>query len=155
MPNKGLTPDWVATDPPQGEVLDAFLRELQGSWVWLYREQGSMMGHSIGQYSALLTPERVRGGVSDPGWEVHIGGGGYGFTEYYDPSGRQTIYGFRAASCCGDADVGCAARVRRAESRRTLTDLLGKSPAAPWPRRLPALCGGGVALQTPPPFLSL
>jgi len=50
------------------------------------------MGHSIGQYSALLTPERVAAGVSDPGWDVHIGGGGYGFTQYHDAEGGKSVY---------------------------------------------------------------
>jgi hypothetical protein len=86
------SPDWASIDPPQGETLEAFRHELQGSWVWLHRQRGAAMGHSIGQYSALLTPERVAAGVSDPGWDVHIGGGGYGFTQYHDAEGGKSVY---------------------------------------------------------------
>jgi hypothetical protein len=84
--------DWLTADSPQGQVLEAFLGELQGQWVWVYRSSGEMMGHSIAQYSALLTGERIAAGVSDPGWEVHIGAGGYGFTQYRTGDEWTTVY---------------------------------------------------------------
>lgn len=90
MSSKPPTPDWAAEDPPQAGVLDAFLRN--DTWVWLYRTEGTALGHSIGQYSALLTPDRGRAGLSDPSWEVHIGDGGYGFTDYYDDGSKKTVY---------------------------------------------------------------
>jgi hypothetical protein len=84
--------DWAETDPPQAEVLKACMSELSDSWVWLYRQRGSGLEHTIGQYSALLTPERVARDVSDPGWDVHIGSGGFGFSEYYEDGEKRTVY---------------------------------------------------------------
>lgn len=77
-------PDWFDDDPEQAEVYEAFHREMRGSWVWLSRHVGETLRHSIGQYSALLTPERVQAGVKDPGWEVLRGDGASGFVQYHD-----------------------------------------------------------------------
>jgi hypothetical protein len=65
---------------------------MRGAWVWLSRSVGGVLGHSIGQYSALLTPERVRAEVSDPGWEVHPSDGGPGFSQYHDGDELITVY---------------------------------------------------------------
>jgi hypothetical protein len=92
MSESQITPDWIAADPPQGEVMNDFLSELESSWVWLYRQRGRVMGHSIGQYSALLTSDRVGTALSDPGWEVQIGSGGHGFTERQDDGEWTTVY---------------------------------------------------------------
>nr|WP_295382192.1 hypothetical protein [Pseudoxanthomonas sp.] len=85
-------PDWFDDDPAQAEVYEGFLDEMNGSWVWLWRDVGETLGHSIGQYSALLTPERVGAGVSDPGWDVHHGDGAPGFARYSDRGTWTTVY---------------------------------------------------------------
>ncbi len=65
---------------------------MSGTWVWLSRNRGEVGDHSVGCYSALLTPERIAAGVSDPGWDVHHGAGGPGFVQYNGESGWTTDY---------------------------------------------------------------
>jgi hypothetical protein len=84
--------DWFDIDEPQAEVYESFLREMDDTWVWLSRDVGEILGHSVGQYSALLTSERIQRGVSDPGWEVHRGGGGPGFVQFHDGDEWKTVY---------------------------------------------------------------
>ncbi|HET6506757.1 MAG TPA: hypothetical protein VFG42_08205 [Baekduia sp.] len=86
------SPDWFSSDPVQAAVCTEFTQEATGSWVWLYRQRGDVRAHSIGQYSALLSPDRVERGIGGPGWDVHIGDGGFGFTEYYEDGGKRTVY---------------------------------------------------------------
>lgn len=85
-------PDWLDADPRQGEVFANFLSEMDGSWVWLSRSEGEVGDHSVGQYSALLTPERIAAGVSDPAWDVHHGDGHPGFVSYNSDNGWTTDY---------------------------------------------------------------
>lgn len=85
-------PDWLDADPRQAEVFAKFLSEMSGSWVWLSRSEGEVGDHSVGQYSALLTPERVAAGVSDPAWDVHHGDGHPGFVSYNSDNGWTTDY---------------------------------------------------------------
>lgn len=85
-------PDWVDADPRQAEVLVDFLSELEGPWVWLFRSEGEIKDHSVGQFSALMTPEQAEVALRDPSWDVHLGGGGYGFTQYWEEDGKRTIY---------------------------------------------------------------
>lgn len=88
------TPPWFASDSVQAEFYTETERWMKDQWVWLYRQRGSVSEHSIGQYSALLSSERAERSARDPGWEAHIGDGGYGFTEYYGPGEeRRTTYG--------------------------------------------------------------
>jgi hypothetical protein len=84
--------DWATEDPAQAEVYEAFASEMKNQWVWLYRSRGEIQGHSIGQFSALLAPERVAHALKDPSWEVEIGGGGFGFTTYYEDGNQRNVY---------------------------------------------------------------
>lgn len=53
--------------------------------MYVYRTWGSFESFPSGaEYSALLTPEQAATALSDPSWEVSIGQGGYGFTQWYD-----------------------------------------------------------------------
>jgi hypothetical protein len=89
--------DWIATDPPQGKVLEEFVAQLRGPWVWLYRSQGELMGHSIGQYSALLSPKRVRAGVSDlAGRFTSVAGDTASPSTTMKTAGRRSTSGIRA-----------------------------------------------------------
>jgi hypothetical protein len=85
-------PPWLSSDPAQGQIYEAFLREMKEPWVWLYRQHGEISGHAVGCYSALLTPERIGRGVSDPGWDAHIGSQGFGFSEYYEDGAKRAVY---------------------------------------------------------------
>jgi hypothetical protein len=86
------SPNWFSADATQAQVYDAFCQEMKDSWVWLFRSRGRIEGHSVGQYSAILTPERAKAAVRDASWDVHIGSGGHGFTEYFEDEGRRTVY---------------------------------------------------------------
>jgi hypothetical protein len=85
-------PDWLDTDPLQGEVLTTFQTAMSGPWVWLSRSEGEIGGHSTGRYSALLTPERVATGGLGAAWDVHHGGGHPGFVSYNGDDGWVTDY---------------------------------------------------------------
>ena len=90
--NADIEPAWISSDPRQGEVYAKFLKEMSGQWVWLYRSVGNIGGLSTGQYSALLSPNRAQTALNDPGWEVHIGSGGYGFSQGYADGDTVTQY---------------------------------------------------------------
>jgi hypothetical protein len=85
-------PDWVENDQKQAEALVDFLSELEGPWVWLYRSKGEIQDLSVVQFSALIAAGQAEVALRDVSWDVHIGGGGYGFTEYWEEGGKQIVY---------------------------------------------------------------
>jgi hypothetical protein len=85
-------PDWLDDDPRQAEVFADLLSEMNGTWIWLSRNEGEVGDHSVGRYSALLTQERVVAGISDPAWDAHHGGGHPGFVSYRGDDGWTTDY---------------------------------------------------------------
>ncbi|MGI8412830.1 MAG: hypothetical protein ACR2QA_10145 [Solirubrobacteraceae bacterium] len=87
-----LDPDWLDADPCQAEVFAEFRSEMDGQWVWLSCTEGEVGAHSVGRYSALLTPERIAAGVSDPAWDAHPGEGHPGFVSYNGDNGWTTDY---------------------------------------------------------------
>jgi len=83
MTGSAGVPEWFDDDPVQAKVYDAFTNEMKGSWVWLSRSVGEIREHSLGQYSALLTEERIQEGVSGPSWEARRGDGAPGFVQHH------------------------------------------------------------------------
>jgi hypothetical protein len=65
---------------------------MKGSWVWLYRSSREVDGLSIVQHSALLSPDYLGANPQSPNWEVSIGSGGSGLTEYPDDGERRIVY---------------------------------------------------------------
>lgn len=85
-------PSWADTDPGQWKVYADAQKEMLESWTTLYHSWGSIDGHSGAQYSALLPPPRIERALRDPGWEVQIGGGGFGFSRSYESGEITTTY---------------------------------------------------------------
>lgn len=74
-------PTWGPLDPSQLETLRAFLGGLGDQWVWLARSEGRIEAQRVGQYSALIQPERAVSCLDDPSWDVHLGETGPGFEQ--------------------------------------------------------------------------
>lgn len=77
-------PPWGTSDPAQLETLQAFLGGLGDHWVWLARSEGSIETQRVGQYSALVEPQRAASCLDDPSWDVHLGDTGPGFEQRGD-----------------------------------------------------------------------
>ncbi len=85
-------PSWADDDPKQWSILSRFM-DTPRQWVYVYRSWGDFESFPSGaEYSALLPPERIEAALSDPDWEVHIGAGGYGFTQWYDNGEATAVY---------------------------------------------------------------
>jgi hypothetical protein len=86
------TPQWAVSDPQQWQAYLSFQQEMSGQWTCVYRSWGSIGDFSGGQYSALLLPSRVRSALQNTSWEVHIGHGGFGFSQGYKDGVTTTTY---------------------------------------------------------------
>jgi hypothetical protein len=85
-------PAWATADPQQWQTYLAFQQEMTKQWTCVYRSWGSISEFSGGQYSALLPTSRAGRALKDSSWEVHIGQGGYGFSQGYKDGTKKATY---------------------------------------------------------------
>jgi hypothetical protein len=87
-----IEPPWAASDQQQWQAHLAFQQEMAKQWTCVYRSWGSIKGFNGAQYSALLPASRVESALANSSWEVHIGDGGYGFSQGYEDGATRTTY---------------------------------------------------------------
>lgn len=81
---------WADDDPEQYQQYERFLKETSGQWTTLYESWGDIGSFSVGRWSALLPSDT--GVPTEPGWELHIGDGGPGFSQEYNAGQARTVY---------------------------------------------------------------
>ncbi len=86
------TPAWATSDPQQWQAYLAFEKEMTAQWTCVYRSWGEIGDFSGAQYSALLPEPRIERALKNSSWEVHIGQGGFGFSQGYDDGTTTTTY---------------------------------------------------------------